>query len=227
MSGRIMLVDDDDEVLVMNKTFLEELGYEVLCASDGEGCLSKLEEEPQIDLLLLDVRLPGIDGFEVCRRLRAKPETARLGIIILTAKKDVQDKVTGLEVGADDYLTKPFELPELAARIKAHLRIRELERELREKEKAATIGQMAITLSHEINNPLTSIIWHTRLLQEELAKNTDMPEKVFLSLETIAQDAHRIEKVLKRLYRIKEPVLTSYTADAQMIDLQRSLPGES
>ncbi|MGQ9627587.1 MAG: response regulator [Anaerolineae bacterium] len=218
-----MLVDDDYKVLEMNKTFLEGLGYDVTCAYDGEECLKMLEGGEEVDLLILDVRLPGMDGFEVCRRLRANPKTARLRIIMLTAKKAVQDKVTGLEVGADDYLTKPFDMPELAARIKAQLRIRELEEELLEKERAATIGQMVITLSHEINNPLTSIIWHTRLLQEELTRNNNAPEEMLLSLETIAENAHRIEDVLKRLHNIREPVLTDYTSDAKMIDLQRSL----
>ena len=225
MSWRILLVDDDCDVVEMNKSFLEEMGYTVLCAYDGEECLEKLAQE-DVDLLILDVKLPGLDGFEVCRHLRADAKTSRLGIIMLTAKKAVQDKVTGLEAGADDYLTKPFDMPELLARVKAQLRLRELQQQLIEMEKVATIGQMAITLSHEINNPLTSIIWHTRLLQEELNNARDVPSDVLLSLETIAEDAHRIEKVLTQLRQISKPVVTDYTSDAKMIDLQRSLTND-
>ncbi len=225
MSWRILLVDDDCDVVEMNKSFLEEMGYTVLCAYDGEECLEKLAQE-DVDLLILDVKLPGLDGFEVCRHLRADAKTSRLGIIMLTAKKAVQDKVTGLEAGADDYLTKPFDMPELLARVKAQLRLRELQQQLIEMEKVATIGQMAITLSHEINNPLTSIIWHTRLLQEELNNARDVPSDVLLSLETIAEDAHRIEKVLTQLRQISKPVVTDYTSDAKMIDLQSSLTND-
>jgi two-component system sensor histidine kinase/response regulator len=221
----IMLVDDDYDVVEMNRSFLEGLGYDVLCAYDGEECLEKLAEE-KIDLLILDIRLPGIDGFEVCRRIRANPETNRLGVIMLTAKKAVQDKVTGLEVGADDYLTKPFDMPELLARVKAQLRLRELQEKLIEMEKVATIGQMAITLSHEISNPLTSIIWHTRLLQEEFENNQNVPEGSLVSLETIVEDAHRIEEALKRLRQISKPVVTDYTSDAKMIDLRQSLTND-
>ncbi len=225
MSWRILLVDDDCDVVEMNKSFLEEMGYTVLCAYDGEECLEKLAQE-DVDLLILDVKLPGLDGFEVCRHLRADAKTSRLGIIMLTAKKAVQDKVTGLEAGADDYLTKPFDMPELLARVKAQLRLRELQQQLIEMEKVATIGQMAITLSHEINNPLTSIIWHTRLLQEELNNARDVPSDVLLSLETIAEDAHRIEKVLTQLRQISKPVVTDYTSDVKMIDLQSSLTND-
>ncbi len=225
MTWRIMLVDDDYDVMEMNRSFLEGLGYTVVCAYDGEECLDKLAKE-KIDLLILDIRLPGIDGFEVCRRLRANPDTSRLGVIMLTAKKAVQDKVTGLEVGADDYLTKPFDMPELLARVKAQLRLRELQEKLIEMEKVATIGQMAITLSHEINNPLTSIIWHTRLLQEEFDNNQNVPDSSLVSLETIIQDAHRIEEALTRLRQISKPVVTDYTSDAKMIDLRQSLTNE-
>jgi two-component system sensor histidine kinase/response regulator len=222
MTWRIMLVDDDYDVVEMNRSFLEGLGYLISCAYDGEECIEKLAKE-KVDLLILDIRLPGIDGFEVCRQIRANPNTSRLGVIMLTAKKAVQDKVTGLEVGADDYLTKPFDMPELLARVKAQLRLRELQEKLIEMEKVATIGQMAITLSHEISNPLTSIIWHTRLLQEELQNNQNVPESSLVSLETIIEDAHRIEKALKRLRQISKPVVTDYTSDAKMIDLRQSL----
>ncbi len=225
MTWQIMLVDDDYDVVEMNRSFLEGLGYSVLCAYDGEECMEKLAEE-KVDLLILDVRLPGIDGFEVCRRIRANPDTSRLGVIMLTAKKAVQDKVTGLEVGADDYLTKPFDMPELLARVKAQLRLRELQERLIEMEKVATIGQMAITLSHEISNPLTSIIWHTRLLQEEFKNHQNVPEGSLVSLETIIEDARRIEKALKRLRQISKPVVTDYTSDAKMIDLRQSLTND-
>lgn len=222
MTWRIMLVDDDYDVVEMNRSFLEGLGYLISYAYDGEECIEKLAKE-KVDLLILDIRLPGIDGFEVCRQIRANPNTSRLGVIMLTAKKAVQDKVTGLEVGADDYLTKPFDMPELLARVKAQLRLRELQEKLIEMEKVATIGQMAITLSHEVSNPLTSIIWHTRLLQEELQNNQNVPESSLVSLETIIEDAHRIEKALKRLRQISKPVVTDYTSDAKMIDLRQSL----
>ena len=106
-----------------------------------------------VDLILLDVTLPGITGFEVCKRIRAQGGLRQPNIIMLTGLREVVDKVTGLKMGADDYLTKPFDLPELLARVRAQLRIRELQEKLVQAEKLAIIGQMAITLSHKINNP--------------------------------------------------------------------------
>lgn len=118
MKKKILLVDDE-KTLVKTLTYnLEKDGYLVISAYDGEEALNKVESDNP-DLIILDLMLPGVDGFEVCRRVRKSMD---LPIIMLTAKGDDIDKILGLELGADDYLTKPFNPRELLARVKAILR---------------------------------------------------------------------------------------------------------
>lgn len=120
--ARKILVVDDEAVLVETIAYnLEQAGYRVVTASDGNSALEAARSEDP-DLILLDIMLPGMDGLEVCRQLRRESITATTPIVMLTAKSDEIDKVVGLEVGADDYVTKPFGRRELLARIRALLR---------------------------------------------------------------------------------------------------------
>ena len=116
---KILAVDDDDSIRELLELQLTRNGYEALTAADGREALDKASGA---DLILLDVMLPGIDGFEICRRLKADPVLRAVPIIMLTAKAEEIDKVLGLELGADDYLVKPFSIRELLARVKAVLR---------------------------------------------------------------------------------------------------------
>ncbi|MDQ7096149.1 response regulator transcription factor [Desulfosporosinus sp. PR] len=117
----ILVVDDEEPIRELLKFNLEKEGYRVRVAKDGPEALASIEKE-QPDLLVLDVMLPVMDGMEVCRRLRLNPQYQQIPIIMLTAKGEEIDKVLGLELGADDYMTKPFSPRELLARIKARLR---------------------------------------------------------------------------------------------------------
>jgi len=120
MPAKILLVDDDIDTLRLVGLLLQKQGYQVVAASNGHQALSMAQSEKP-DLVLLDIMMPEIDGYEVCRRLRANSSTSSLPIIMFTAKSSVDDKVTGFEVGADDYLTKPTQPRELVAHIKAVL----------------------------------------------------------------------------------------------------------
>lgn len=118
MAWTILVVDDDEKLNQLLKRFLKDYGYAVYSAVDADEGLKKVRTVLP-DLIILDVMLPGMNGFEVCKRIR---EFSRVPIIMLTARGDVMDKVVGLELGADDYLPKPFEPRELVARIQAVLR---------------------------------------------------------------------------------------------------------
>ncbi|OPY10568.1 MAG: Alkaline phosphatase synthesis transcriptional regulatory protein SphR [Syntrophaceae bacterium PtaB.Bin038] len=121
MVPRILIVDDEKDIADLVAYNLEKEGYEVLKAFDGEKALALVRTKKPA-LVVLDLMLPGIQGLEVCKRLRRDAETSAIPIIMLTAKGEEFDKVIGLEVGADDYVTKPFGVKELVARIKAVLR---------------------------------------------------------------------------------------------------------
>lgn len=117
----ILVVDDEEPIQELLRFNLEKEGYTVLTAYDGPDALKTIEEK-RPDLVVLDVMLPGMDGLEVCSQLRQNPKFRDLPVIMLTAKVEEIDKILGLELGADDYLTKPFSPRELLARIKARLR---------------------------------------------------------------------------------------------------------
>ena len=122
---QLLMIEDDARLAAMVGEYLTQSGYGVTHAGDGESGLALLHDAP-VDLVVLDLMLPGIDGLEVCRRIRAQPgDGARVPVLMLTAKGDPMDRIVGLELGADDYLPKPFEPRELLARIRAVLRRRQ------------------------------------------------------------------------------------------------------
>ena len=124
-TAHLLMIEDDARLAAMVSEYLRQSGYGVAHAGDGETGLALLQDAP-VDLVILDLMLPGIDGLEVCRRIRALPgDGARVPVLMLTAKGDPMDRIVGLELGADDYLPKPFEPRELLARIRAVLRRRQ------------------------------------------------------------------------------------------------------
>src|SRR5215203_6185611 len=121
MPARILIVEDEEPLALLLRYNLEAAGYVVECVARGDEAELKLRENAP-DLLLLDWMLPGVSGIELCRRLRAQPATAQLPIVMLTARGEESERVRGLSTGADDYIVKPFSVPELLARVSALLR---------------------------------------------------------------------------------------------------------
>jgi phosphate regulon transcriptional regulator PhoB len=146
----ILIVDDEKDIVELVAFNLEKEGHGALKAYDGERAL-QLARAKAPDLVILDLMLPGIQGIEVCKRLRRDPATALVPIIMLTARGDEIDRVLGLEVGADDYVTKPFSVKELMARVKAVLRRAEMRREAEQGEVLAYPGLRIDLKSHEVS----------------------------------------------------------------------------
>jgi two-component system alkaline phosphatase synthesis response regulator PhoP len=121
MKEKILIVEDEKDILKMVEYNLKKDGYRTVSARDGEDAIEMAHSEHP-DLILLDLMLPGIDGLEVCKQLKKESKTAGIPIIMVTAKTQESDKVVGLELGADDYVTKPFSVRELLARVKAVMR---------------------------------------------------------------------------------------------------------
>lgn len=119
--AKILIVDDEKDIVDLVSYNLEREGFATVKAYDGETALGKVRAEKP-DLLILDLMLPGVGGLDVCKKIRANPETSSLPVIMLTAKADEVDKIIGLELGADDYMTKPFSVKELIARVRTVLR---------------------------------------------------------------------------------------------------------
>jgi two-component system response regulator RegX3 len=141
MTGRVLVVDDEPAIADAVAYALKEEGFEVATRGDGESAAAAIEDD-NFDLVVLDLRLPRLSGMEVCRRARAH---SSVPILMLTARDAEVDRVLGLEVGADDYVTKPFSMPELLARVRALLRRRELDR-AQTRPSTYTVGDLVLDL---------------------------------------------------------------------------------
>jgi two-component system, OmpR family, alkaline phosphatase synthesis response regulator PhoP len=148
LQKKILIVEDEQDILQLVKLYLEKEGFRTTTAVNGAEALKKVKEDKP-DLIVLDLMLPELDGLEVCKRLRSVPETAMLPIIMLTAKAEESDTIIGLELGADDYVAKPFSPKALVARIKALLR--RLERTPTEETGLYRYGPLTMdTTRHEV-----------------------------------------------------------------------------
>ncbi|MBW4510496.1 MAG: response regulator [Scytonematopsis contorta HA4267-MV1] len=152
----ILIVDDTPTNLKLLFEMLNNSGFKVSIAKNGESALEKVHDIIP-NLILLDVMMPGIDGFETCRRLKANPKTKDIPVIFMTALADTVDKVKGLQLGAVDYITKPIEYEEVLARINVHLELRKTQLKLIQKEKMSSLGVLVAGIAHEINNPVNFI----------------------------------------------------------------------
>jgi len=134
ISGNVLVIEDDDFSADFLQRYLTTIGYEVVRAPDGEEGLRKLYQENP-DLILLDVMMPGMDGFQVCERIRSDQETAHIPVLMVTALYETEERIKALEAGADDFLSKPFNVYELAARVKSLMRIKKQHDELERRNK--------------------------------------------------------------------------------------------
>jgi PleD family two-component response regulator len=130
--GTILIVDDTPENLTLLRSMLTEKGYRVLAAINGELALKAVRTNLP-DLILLDIRMPGMDGYEVCKQLKSEEKTRKIPVIFISALNEVDDKVKALSLGGVDYITKPFQAEEVLARIKTHLALRSLQKSLEDK----------------------------------------------------------------------------------------------
>lgn len=183
--GKILVVDDSPDNLDVLSSRLRFRGYDVETASNGTEALEKVSES-RPDLILLDVMMPDLDGYEVTRRIKNDPDLPFIPIILVTARDSTQDKVAGLDAGADDYLTKPINFPELEARARSMLRIKELQDELEEKNRE--LAKLSITDS------LTGLLNH-RHIQEVVHEEFERARRTGDPLSVIMFDFDHFKRV--------------------------------
>jgi two-component system sensor histidine kinase/response regulator len=195
---KILIVDDTIDTVELLRKRLRSEGYDTEEAYDGEEALKKvIEYNPE--LIILDIMMPKIDGYEVCKRLKTDETTKYIPIIMLTAKSDVESKIKGLDIGADDYLPKPFNYNELSARVRSLFTIKAAHEKLVEEEKSGALEQMMSQVAHEIRNPLTSIGGFARKVYGKLPEGD--PNKKYM--EMIIHDVSILEDMIKKLIEIK------------------------
>ncbi|OHW63022.1 alkaline phosphatase synthesis transcriptional regulatory protein PhoP [Andreesenia angusta] len=198
--GKILVVDDESHIVELVRFNLESNGYSVVEASDGKEALAKAKEESP-DLILLDLMLPIIDGTEVCKKLKNDVSTESIPIIMLTAKSDEMDKIIGLEIGADDYITKPFSLRELLARIKAVLR-RRTDIKIKEIDKVVRVEDLVIDEE-----------------KHEVLKNGEKLDLTLKEFELLNILAKNRGKVLSRNYLLDEIWGYDYFGETRTVDV--------
>ncbi|BAZ65799.1 MAG: hybrid sensor histidine kinase/response regulator [Pelatocladus maniniholoensis HA4357-MV3] len=212
-TGFILIVDDNPTNLSVLCEALNSEGFRFRVAVDGESAIAQVERH-QPELILLDVQMPGIDGFETCRRLKANPVTQNIPVIFTTALSDVESKTKGFALGAVDYIPKPFAQEEVIARVRVHLQLKQLTESLEQQvsdrtvalqtaqvqlvqqEKLSTLGELIAGVAHEMNNPISFIANNLPPLEEYIA---GVSEIIQLYQQEYPNPTSRITTAIKRL----------------------------
>lgn len=242
-SATVLVVDDNPTNLSLLFDLLSHEGFKVLVAPDGEGAIAQLGYVKP-DLLLLDVMMPGIDGFETCRRLKANDLTQDIPIIFMTALSAISDKVKGFDVGAVDYITKPIDREELLARLKTHLMIRRLQKTLQTQNLAlqkeisdriaaeSALRMFLHAVSHDLRNPVTAMLMLLRhLLRGVTSAHLDRPNHPLTEQKEYASAAERaivpkstlekMEQSTERQLNLINSLLESHANDIKGLVLHR------
>ena len=228
----VLIIDDNPVNLRILADYLEAYGYGVLVARDGQSGLDKAEFA-RPDLILLDIMMPGIDGFETCRLLKQNEKTNNIPVIFMTALSEMEHKLEGFEAGAVDYVTKPLQQKEVLARIRTHLRLRELTEELEElvagrtaelesayqalSKMDKTKGDFISIMSHELRTPLAVIDGYTQLLQESAPIQDD--EELSMLVDNILKGTTRMLRTMNDIFdvtRIDNGVMNPFREKVQL-----------
>lgn len=247
---KVLMVDDEPRNLRTLEGILAPLGYDLRRAENGAGALGQVASDPP-DLILLDVMMPGLSGFDVCRQLKSQPETQFIPVVLVTALADRESRVAGIEAGADDFISKPVDANELRARVKSLLRIKSLHDELQRRYEdlrrlevtRETLTQMIV---HDLRNPLGAVLGFSRLLkrkgyvsEEETAQHylraITMCGQTLLDMITAMLDLAKLEAGEMRL-DLSEVDLSQVVSDVEVgigslleqkhLTLQIDLPGD-
>lgn len=218
---KVLVADDSATTRRVLEVAVESRGHELHSASDGDAAWAAfVADHPP--LVILDWQMPGIDGLEVCRRIRSSPFARDTFVLMVTGRNEGDDVASALDAGADDYLFKPFEAPLIVARLAiAERRIAQnrarwaAEEALANARWMAGIGQTALAIQHEVNNPLAALLGNVQLMLMDGALSRDVRKLA----EEMLEQARRVAAVVKRLSVLEAPRTVEYLTGAPMIDL--------
>ena len=218
MAATILVADDDEFIRLYLKKRLAGQGYTVLAASDGEEAFAMAQEHLP-DVIVSDWMMPKIDGIELCHKIKADSRLRFTYFIFLTARDKQDDKISSMDEGADDYLAKPFQDKELLARINVGVRITALRKELMSYQHQRAITELAVTIGHEINNPLGIMMLTLQVMNKRLQSQTT--EELPKDIETCLANGRRVAEIVKKLCALSDPHFKPYLqgSSVDMIDL--------
>ncbi len=192
--GDILIVDDTTANLRLLSRMLVKQGYKVRAAASGVWALKAVQASPP-DLILLDIMMPDMDGYEVCQQLKAGEQTRDIPIIFISALNTEKDKVKAFTAGGVDYVTKPFQVAEVLARVKTHLTLQILQKKFQQKN--AELDAIAHTVSHDLKNPLAVLVGQSSMLKYGYAQMSD--EEIYQYLAEIEQEGLQMSNIVDEL----------------------------
>jgi len=216
LPDNILLVEDEKDTRFILEKLLVKNNFIVQTAANGQEALEKLKSfSPKV--ILADWTMPVMDGLRLCSTLKSDPNYKSIYFIILTARTSLNDRVAGLDIGADDFLVKPIENQELIARIRSGIRIFDLQNELKLVVHSKAIIDMACTIGHNLNNPLSSLTMAIENLKSEIPNNTK--EKYQEDFKIIELSIEKIKSLATQLVNIQNPEIVKYSDNQNMIKL--------
>ena len=218
-SNKILVIDDQPGNVFLLQDRLNREGYNVITAYDGNNGISKATDELP-DLILLDVMMPGIDGFETCKKISANKKTKNIPIILVTALNSSEDTQRGFECGAYDYIKKPFNKIELISRIKAALRFANTRKLLLDLEKIETYSATLKKANHEIKQPLTLINLSTTALKRELEDVTFNKDSALKRVKFIETATKEIISIMTKMLNMDRVELGNYIESLKSHDFK-------
>lgn len=212
---RILIVEDEKDSRFIYERLLKKNGYSVKSAINGDDALLIIDEyKPKV--ILADWTMPKLNGVELCNIIKNKEEYKLIYFILLTARTSLKDRVEGLDTGADDYLVKPIDNQELVARIRSGIRIHNLQNELKNIEHNKAVVELACTIGHQINNPLSSLKMSLESLKESIDIN---PENIKEDLFVVDESLKRIQEFVKALQKLQSSEIMDYALDKKMLKI--------
>lgn len=215
---KILIVEDEPDTAYILGLLLKKNNFDIKIAQNGSEALEVLKNfVPQV--ILADWNMPVMSGIELCEKVKENEKYRLIYYIILTARSTLQDRVKGLDVGADDFLLKPIENQELLARIRTGMRIHNLQNELHKIAHSKALIEMATTIGHKINNPLSSLILSIENIKNEL-KDKNLEKEFNDDFKIMLESIKKIQALANDLKHLEQPELIEYSDKKNMLNLR-------